>query len=579
MKYFINNKNVRFHLIFIFILSSYYLIPYILVGHLILKSHDILDMEIVYNHVIGKIYRGDFESIKLFLAGELEWYFLRRIFQPLTVLYAIFQTETAFWLTDIIIKLTSYICFFILSRKLNCSPFNSALIACLFASSMDAWTHFGLGIATFPYLIYLIIKNKNFNLKHYFILAFIGLNTDLVGDILILPLLFFISWIFLSESQKKYNYKLFFKISFILIFFIILSNSNIIYSILFAGPFHRAEFVYEGTNLTSGLKNLIKNFFLIPDFNISYFFHKLPFTFYVFPIIIISLFSKNKLTYLLLAIVLFVKSFDFILNLELLADLRNSAGGLIGFLIKSIHWGYMMHALPVLYGLLFISISKTEILRKFKYLTYALLFLSLITFQMRISVIPLGKYFISFNNFSNDQKNQLRESFHNQKYLVLIRDVYKFKKDSAKIYKKDFKSLYTFEGYYDYENYKYIKSYVNDSRTVSVGLDPMVAVMNNIKVVDGYHNLYPLSYKSKFRKIIEEQLEENKEFKKYYDNYGQRVYTFVYDPQKIKVDFFEAKKLGAHFVISKYPISNQILTPVCEKCNDSPDLFLYKIEI
>ena len=79
---------------------------HILVGHLILKSHDILDMEIVYNHVIGKIYRGDFESIKLFLAGELEWYFLRRIFQPLTVLYAIFQTETAFWLTDIIIKLT-----------------------------------------------------------------------------------------------------------------------------------------------------------------------------------------------------------------------------------------------------------------------------------------------------------------------------------------------------------------------------------------------------------------------------------------------------------------------------------------
>ena len=151
MKYFINNKNVRFHLIFIFILSSYYLIPYILVGHLILKSHDILDMEIVYNHVIGKIYRGDFESIKLFLAGELEWYFLRRIFQPLTVLYAIFQTETAFWLTDIIIKLTSYICFFILSRKLNCSPFNSACFSALSVPAVP--TGMNIGVCISPCLV------------------------------------------------------------------------------------------------------------------------------------------------------------------------------------------------------------------------------------------------------------------------------------------------------------------------------------------------------------------------------------------------------------------------------------------
>ena len=63
-------------------------------------------MEIVYNHIIGKIYRGDVESINLFLAGEIEWYYLQRILQPLTLLYALFKTEIAFWLTDIIIKLT-----------------------------------------------------------------------------------------------------------------------------------------------------------------------------------------------------------------------------------------------------------------------------------------------------------------------------------------------------------------------------------------------------------------------------------------------------------------------------------------
>ena len=43
--------------------------------------------------------------------------------------------------------------------------------------------------------------------------------------------------------------------------------------------------------------------------------------------------------------------------------------------------------------------------------------------------------------------------------------------------------------------------------------------------------------------------------------------------EELREQFFEA------FSPATYPISNQILTPVCEKCNDSPDLFLYKIEI
>ena len=303
MNYFSIKKKVNLHLIFLFILSLYYLIPYFFTGQLILKAHDLLDSEIVYNHIIGKIYRGDVESINLFIAGEIKWYFLRRILQPLTLLYAFFETETAFWLTDIFVKLACYICFFKLSRKLNCSYFNSALLGCLYASSI-AWTHMGLGIATFPYLIYLLIKNKNLNLKHYFFLAFIGLNTDLVSDVLIIPTLFIIFFIFCSQ-YSKYNFKLFFKVSGLLLFFIFLSNSNMIYSALFAGPFHRVAYVYEGIDLITNFNNLIKNFFYIPDTNFSYFFYNLPFTFFVLPTVLISLFSRNKTAYFLLLTIFF----------------------------------------------------------------------------------------------------------------------------------------------------------------------------------------------------------------------------------------------------------------------------------
>ena len=49
---------------------------------------------------------------------------------------------------------------------------------------------------------------------------------------------------------------------------------------------------------------------------------------------------------------------------------------------------------------------------------------------------------------------------------------------------------------------------------MSIGIDPMASVMNNIRVVDGYHNLYSLKYKLKFRKIIEKELDKNNELKK-----------------------------------------------------------------
>ena len=34
----------------------------------------------------------------------------------------------------------------------------------------------------------------------------------------------------------------------------------------------------------------------------------------------------------------------------------------------------------------------------------------------------------------------------------------------------------------------------------------MIAVMNDMYVIDGYHNIYPTRYKIKFRKIIEKEL-------------------------------------------------------------------------
>ena len=570
-----NKKNILIHLLFLFILSLYYLIPYFLVGQLIVKPHDFLDMGMVENHIIGRILSGDFESINLFLNGEIKWYFLKRTLQPLMLLYAFFETEVAYWLTDILIKLIYYICFFKLSRKLSCSLFNSALIACLIVSSVPHYfTTMGLGMATFPYLIYLMIKNKNLNLKHYCLITFIGLNFDLVFHMFILPIFFLVSLIFCKKNQK-YNFELFIKISLVLFFFALLSNSNLIYTYLFSGPFHRTLFFYEAPDLITNFNRLIRSFFSIPSIKgNAYFFQGLLFSLYSFFIILISLFSKNKKTYLLLLVIFLIHFFVFILNLEFIISVKNNSTGLF----KIIQWENLRYTLPVLYCLLFVTNLKFVVSRA-KYLIYPLILLSIITSQATISVIPLSKYFLSFESLNVEQKNQLRKYFHDQKYGLLIKDIIKFNENIVKNSNQGFKSKYAFKGYYDYENYKYIKSLVGDSRTISIALDPMVAVMNDIKVIDGYHTIYPLSYKLKFRKVIEKQLELSEEIKKYYDLWGSRVYTFVQDNKSIKTNFIEANHLGAEYVISKYSISNKNLLPICEKCNNSAELFLYKIMI
>ena len=104
-----------------------------------------------------------------------------------------------------------------------------------------------------------------------------------------------------------------------------------------------------------------------------------------------------------------------------------------------------------------------------------------------------------------------------------------------------------------------------------------ISETENIKVIDGYHSIYPLSYKIKFRKIIERVLENDIKLKNYYDNWGSRVYAFYTNQNNIELNFFEAKRLGASYVISKFPIKDNDLKIVCYECNNSKNIFLYKI--
>ncbi|MDE7223487.1 MAG: hypothetical protein K2O34_06870 [Acetatifactor sp.] len=59
---------------------------------------------------------------------------------------------------------------------------------------------------------------------------------------------------------------------------------------------------------------------------------------------------------------------------------------------------------------------------------------------------------------------------------------------------------------------------------VSLGIYPSVALYHGYTCADGYSNNYDLNYKHMFRQIMAAELEENEEARRYFDDWGNRLY-------------------------------------------------------
>ena len=99
MKRFLSKINP--HYFFIIILSLNYVLPILIFNNITLFYHDALDHEIVYNKILGKVLSNGIQELEIFLNGQIEIEFLRRVFHPITYLYYFFNFEIAYWITDI----------------------------------------------------------------------------------------------------------------------------------------------------------------------------------------------------------------------------------------------------------------------------------------------------------------------------------------------------------------------------------------------------------------------------------------------------------------------------------------------
>jgi hypothetical protein len=242
MNYELKNNKFIYYLFIFLLFSFFYLFPILLVGNIIVYISDILNNFVPFNYIAGQMIVGNFEAYKLLMNSELPWQFINYIFFPLNILYGVFSIETAYFFNDIIVRAISFFsCLYflkIIEGRRGVSLKLRILISLLFSSS-NITTAWGLGVASFPYILALCIKKK-LNKKNYFFLIFNALNTDLYLHGIYIPFLIFFFLLFFKkkfniEKKKLLKIFIFYSIS------ILISNSNLIYSIIFFSPFQTIE--------------------------------------------------------------------------------------------------------------------------------------------------------------------------------------------------------------------------------------------------------------------------------------------------------------------------------------------------
>jgi len=556
------------HILSLIIFLIYYLFSFIVFGEVVIRSHDNLEFDGVIDHIISRIFRGDFDSYKIFLSGEFKWYYIDRIFYPTNLLHTLLSDKQFYFFKEIIEKLVSYFSFYLLGKFLFKNKTYSIFGALFYATLINdinnpAPTIF---MPFMPYLLYLLSSKDQFKLKHLVVIFFIGLNSSLVFDYLSMTLMLIFSYF--MRSQK--NYKILFNFLITISLGMIIVGIPLLLSVL-------DESLHRSVMAKDGLLDIIifefKNFYgmLFPN-NIEKIIY-LPA--YLLKLLILTscFLAKNKKINLFL---LFIFS-TYLLNNLLLSDLTQIIFNNFLVFLKGFNFSRIANILPLLFSILLVGILAVNKNKVFTNILITLTIATSISFQLYFPAYEFTKEFLRKNLKKESFEELVKVNYQNKsikKTISIIKDKKNYKYEN---FTYDVKTNSSFDSYYKFDIYKKIKLLVGTNRVASIGVNPMIAAMNDINVIDGYHNIYHLSYKKKFRKIIEEELNQNKTLKDYYDNWGNRVYMFYNDKNNLLFNFKAVKNLGAEYIISSFPIKNKNLESNCLLCDIKNKIYLYKI--
>ena len=139
------------------------------------------------------------------------------------------------------------------------------------------------------------------------------------------------------------------------------------------------------------------------------------------------------------------------------------------------------------------------------------------------------------------------------------------------------KTPVSYREFFDKQLFDSIKDEIDYSsdtdKVVCVGFYPSIAEYNGFYTLDGYANMYPLSYKHLFKQVIQQELDKSEWLNNYFTKWGNRCYIFSaelkdrdnmymsskeehYPINQLDIDTEILKQLGCRYIFSAVDIDN-----------------------
>jgi len=382
----------------------------------------------------------------------------------------------------------------------------------------------GVPLALFAFLN---IRDKDIRFINWLILFLYAFYSSLVLTGFFLLLIVSSIWLWDLLKNKRFNKYLLLAIIFLGLSYVI-SHIPLFYSFLFDRGYvsHRTEFYTTGGNGMDILRNSIH----ILLYNESLTAHAPSLHKYmlisIIPALLLMIKNRhiNKIFIAIIIYILITLAFCAVYEWKYFLTVKNLLTRILPMDLKRLFWLY-----PAFWSVLF-AISLYYIYRSIKW----------------------GKYFIPV--------------------ILLIQVAYVL---SHQPYYRN-RHLPTYEQFYAEDQFNDIKKYIGKNtssyKIINIGLHPAISQYSGFYTLDGFSANYPLAYKHKFGKMMENEFERDYFFKHFFEYWGSWCYAFSFengldglvDPyiqkedtkiQLLDYNYDLLKEMGGQYIISTTEIN------------------------
>jgi len=527
-----------------------------------IRVHDNLDSNLAWYKVLansGEMFGGLTSTIPQIINGlprdafGSEW-------TGIVWLHALFPSMTAYAISMLITRIFAFLGMYLLLKNYVVKNDKAVMIrvgvALLFAIT-PVWPSGMLSTLGHPLALwaFLNIRRKDYSWKNWLTLGLLPLYSSFVlGFFFFLVAIGFL-WLYDLIKSKKWNLPFLGSIAFMTFLFVLVEYRLFYSMVVEQEPNHRTEFYLSKNNLMETIQLSFKNFFIGHTHDLTI--HDIVIMPVLIGVLLLVIFQKQKGRLEKLYISLF--SFNYLLSLwyafwwyEGWVPLKEKSELLNTFNFSRFHF-----------------LSPIVIYVSFALACYLLWRLGKVWIKL-VPIILVAQLFVLLP--------------YNEEYRYGIEHP-----------SPSFKEFFAEEQFEDIK--EYIGLPLETYRVASIGIHPAISQYNGFYTVDTYNNLYPLTYKHAFRKIIEKELAKNKVLREYFDDWGGRLYIFVdelgkkYDYKKnskkviqhLELNTEAFKELGGRYFLSAVPIlNNEENNLVFKKAFEHPDsawkIYLYEVK-